>query len=125
MYESSYSLKNDRLYKYDSLQIERVGQLKYKISTIKNKSTKKNNFIFNIELKPFEDNLIYVDYEPLMHSEEIEIMQLINSDLKTDGLSGNYIIKSFATNSNSKGISINRKLIETKKVNVVLNFNNE
>lgn len=125
VYESSNSLTKYRLYKYDSLQIERVGQLKYKIYTIKNKSIKKNNFIFNIELMPFEDNLLYVDYEPLRHSEEIEILQLIKSKLMTDEVDKNYIIKSFSSNSNLKGIAVTQKLIEAKKVNLVLTINNK
>jgi len=125
VYESSNSLTKYRLYKYDSLQIERVGQLKYKIYTIKNKSIKKNNFIFNIELMPFEDNLMYVDYEPLRHSEEIEILQLIKNKLMTDEVDNNYIMKSFSCNSNLKGIAVTQKLIETKKVNMVLTINNK
>jgi len=119
-FESKNNLSEHQFYKYSNLKIENIGELKYKISPERILKPKKQILEIEIELEKSEDDLVIINFEPLLREQEYEIENLIKEKLKSENQNGNFYIKEIKIKY-FKNSFINEK-IELEKVKVQLNI---
>lgn len=119
-FESKNNLSGHQFYKYSNLKIENIGELKYKISPERILKPKKQILEIEIELEKSEDDLVIINFEPLLREQEYEIENLIKEKLKSENQNGNFYIKEIKIKY-FKNSFISEK-IELEKVKVQLNI---
>ena len=122
IYERGFEILNDYkvYYKFFNLKIEKVGELKYKITPEKILKPANQIFEMEVQLEKFEDDLIIINFEPLSHEQELQIETLIKEKLKSENQIGNFYIKEIKIKYFKKSTMI--KNVIPQKVDVILDL---
>ena len=109
--------------KTKSFKIEKIGDLAYRIYTSTNAKRKYEDFELFINLQPFEDDLLIINFEVFTKEQMNAIENLIKNQLQKDSKIGNFYIKEITYNYFKK--SVLNKRITPEKISLTIDIPKE